>query len=89
MSGGIGGFIYSAELAKKYDTYEDEILTALDELAEELGMASGLGMVINTLTKEDEENYYSMQSVKEQAVWMYVEHLAYNTLRQIGHPDYV
>ena len=79
MAGGVGGFIYSTELAEKYDTYEDEILTALDELAEELGMASGLGMVINSLTKEDDDNYYSMQSVKEHAVWMYVEKIAYDT----------
>lgn len=88
MSQGVNGFIYSTELADKYNQYEDDILNALDELAKELGMQSGLEMVIQSLTKNDDEEYYAMQSVKEHAVWMYVEKIAYDTLGQSGHPDY-
>ena len=88
MSGGVSGFIYSTELAEAYEQHEDDILNSLDELADELGMQSGLEMVIQSLTRNDDENYYSMQSVKEHAVWMYVEKVAYDTLRQSGHPDY-
>ena len=89
MSGGVSGFIYSTELMECYDKHEDTILDCLDASADNAGEQSGMQMVIDALTSKDEDIYYSMQDVKELAVWMYVEHKAWEILVAIEHPDFV
>jgi hypothetical protein len=89
MSGGVSGFIYSTELADIYDKHEDTILDLLDTFADDLGEQSGMAMVINSYTKNDEECHYTMQDIKEHSVWMYVEVKAYEILVAISHPDFV
>jgi len=89
MSAGVGGFIYSTELMKCYDKHEDTILDCLDACAENSGDSSGMQMVIDSLTSKDDDVYYSMQNIKELAVWMYVELKAWEILVSIEHPDFV
>ena len=88
MSAGVGGFIYSSELADVYDRHEDEITEALDVLASDLGIQSGTQFVINTITQGDDECFYSMQCIKEKSVWMFVEMRALELLRQAEHPNW-
>lgn len=89
VSVGVSGFIYSTELMECYDKHEDTILDELDTFADDLGEQSGLAMVINSYTKGDEDCHYTMQCIKEHAVWMYVEKRAYDILCSISHPDFV
>ena len=85
MSGGVSGFIYSSELAHIFDNHEDDIFDLLDTYADDLGFKSGMNMIINSLTEDDE--FYTMQDIKEAAVWMYVELTAYDLL--CSNPDFV
>lgn len=89
MSGGVSGFIYSTELADIYDKHEETILDVLDTLADDLGEQSGIAMVINSYTKNDDECFYTMQNIKEHSVWMFVEVSAYKILVAIEDPDFV
>lgn len=88
MSAGVSGFIYSSELHDIYERHEDEILEALDVLASDLGIQSGVQMVINAITKGDTECFYTLQSIKETSVWMFVEMKAMDILRDSNHPDW-
>lgn len=83
---GVSGFIYSSELADVFDENEDDIWSFLDEFAFDLGEKSGIQMVINYVTKDDP--FYTMQDVKEKAVWMFVELFAVQLLQRNGHPDW-
>ena len=58
---GVSGFIYSTELCEFFDKHEDEIELELD----------GLGYRFHDLVDTDE--FYTMQDIKEQAVWVIVE----------------
>jgi len=87
MAQGVSGFIYSTELMEIFDSNEDKILNYLDEQAFDLGEPSGLQMVINAVTKRDDDCFYSMQDVKEMAVWMYVEIIAHRILTEMKHPS--
>ena len=69
------------------DKYEDKIFDYLDEYADELGNKSGMQMVIDYVTRDDD--YYTMQTIKEKAVWMYVELNAVDLLIRNEHPDWV
>ncbi len=89
MSGGVSGFIYSTELMECYDKHEDTILDCLDAFADDLGEQSGTAWVIKSFTKDDDDCFYTMQDIKEHAVWMYVELKAYEILVSISHPDFV
>lgn len=82
---GVPGFIYSTELMEIFDSNEDKILNYLDEQAFDMGEQSGIQMVINAVTKRDDDCFYSMQDVKEMAVWMYVELIAYRILTDLKH----
>ena len=84
---GVSGFIYSSELHDVFDKYEDKIFDYLDEYADELGNKSGMQMVIDYVTRDDD--YYTMQTIKEKAVWMYVELNAVDLLIRNEHPDWV
>jgi hypothetical protein len=84
---GVSGFIYSSELHDVFDKYEDKIFDYLDEYADELGNKSGMQMVIDYITSDDD--YYCMQDIKEKAVWMYVELFARDLLIRNEHPDWV
>ena len=84
---GVSGFIYSSELHDVFDKYEDDIFEFLDGYADELGEKSGTQMVIDYVTRDDE--YYTMQDIKEKAVWMYVELFARDLLISNEHSDWV
>lgn len=84
---GVSGFIYSSELADVFDKHEEDIWNFLDEHAFDLGLNSGIQMVIDYVTKDDP--FYTMQEIKEKAVWMFVELFAAQLLRRNGHPDWV
>jgi hypothetical protein len=60
-SAGVSGFIYSTELAKFYDNYEDDIEDELDNI----------GLKLHDLVDTDE--FYTMQELKEKSVWCVVE----------------
>ena len=83
---GVPGFIYSTELAVVFDKYEDDIWRYLDEHAFDLGEKSGIQMVVNRVTRDDD--FYTMQDIKEKAVWMFVELFAVQLLQRNGHPDW-
>ena len=82
---GVSGFIYSTELSDCYNANEETILNFLDEYAESLGDETGIQMVIDSL---EDKNHWTMQYIKERAVWMYVELKAFTLCCQNGHPDY-
>ena len=84
---GVSGFIYSTELCEVFDKHEDKIFDYLDDYADQLGEKSGMQMIINYVTRDDE--YYTMQDIKEKAVWMYVELNAVDLLISNEHPDWV
>ena len=63
---GVSDFIYSTELAEFFDKYEDEIETELD----------GLGLKYEDLV--DTDLFYTMQDMKEKAVWCIVEMYCHN-----------
>lgn len=83
---GVSGFIYSTELCECFDANEDDIWNFLDEYAFDLGEKSGMQMVIDYVTRDDD--FYTMQDIKEKAVWMYVELFAVQLLQRNGHPDW-
>ena len=83
---GVSGFIYSTELAEVFDKNEDTIWNFLDEHAFDLGLKSGMQMVIDYVTRD--EDFYTMQTVKEMAVWLFVELFAVQLLIRNGHPDW-
>ena len=58
---GVSGFIYSSELAEFFDKYEDEIECELDSY----------GLKYDDLL--DTSEFYTMQELKEKAVWAIVE----------------
>ena len=86
MSGGVSGFIYSSELADIFNKNEDEIFEVLDEHADELGEKSGMQLVIDYVTRDDD--FYTMQDIKEKAVWMFAEVRAVQILQRNEHPDW-
>jgi len=89
MAQGVGGFIYSSELHDIFEANEDSILNYLDEHAFNMGERSGVQMVINALTNAVYEDvFYSMQDIKEAAVWMFVELMSVQILQRNGHPDW-
>ena len=75
MSAGFGGFIYSTELAEKFDEYEDEIMSRLDEFCDDCYNQSGYAYIAEQLAFDD--SHWTMQELKEYAVWMYAELLAH------------
>ena len=58
---GVNGFIYSSELSEVYDSFADDIEQTIEDL--EVPFSS----MIN------DENRWTMQEVKEKAVWIAVE----------------
>ena len=84
---GVSGFIYTIEILRAYDKYEDEILDALDQFADDLGEKSSLHMLINSIERRNMEP--TMNNIKETAVWTYVEMTAYNLCCDNNHPDFV
>ena len=84
---GVSGFTYTIEILRAYDKYEDEILSALDQFADDLGEGSALRMLMNTVEQRKMEP--TMDNIKEMAVWTYVEMTAYNLCCDNNHPDFV
>ena len=58
---GVNGFIYSSELAEVYDNFADDIEQTVEDL--EVPFSSMIS----------DENCWTMQEVKEKAVWIAVE----------------
>ena len=85
---GVSGFIYSSELHDIYQEHEDDIMALLDEYAFDLGEQNGFRMVLNSMDRRGIE-YDTLQTFKEQAVWMFVELFAVQLLQRNGHPDWV
>ena len=84
---GVSGFIYTIEILRAYDKYEDEIMDALDTFADDLGEGSALRMLMNQIEMRNMEP--TMNNIKEAAVWTYVEMTAYNLCCDNNHPDFV
>jgi len=63
---GFSDFIYSTELAEFFDKYEDEIESELDSLD------------IKYEDLVDSSEFYTMQDIKENAVWAVVEMYCHN-----------
>ena len=63
---GVSDFIYSTELAEFFDKYEDEIESELDVY----------GLKYEDLL--DTSEFYTMQELKEKAVWCIVEMYCHN-----------
>lgn len=61
MSQGISGFIYSTELAEFYDKHEEDIEDILD----------GCDIRLHDLV--DDQEFYTIQELKEKSVWFVVE----------------
>ena len=88
MAAGVSGFIYSSELHDIFEEHEETIFNLLDEYALDLGEKSGMQLIIDAITGKDDSVYYTMQCIKEMAVWMYVELRAVDLLQSSGHPDW-
>tara|TARA_B100000287_G_C20412460_1_gene694139 strand:+ start:125 stop:469 length:345 start_codon:yes stop_codon:yes gene_type:complete len=84
---GVPGFTYHVEILEAYDEYESIIMDTLDVWADELGADSAMEMIIDTLNRRS--IHPDMDAVKEMAVWMYVEKLAYDFCLEEGHKDFV
>lgn len=84
---GVPGFIHYVDNIEAYDEYEYIIMDALDEWADELGAESAMEMIIESLQARDITP--RVDAIKECAVWMYVEKLAYEFCIEEGHEDYV
>jgi len=70
-AGGVNGFIYSTELCEFYDEYESEIEDILDSLH----------IKLHDLVDPDE--FYSIQDLKEKAVWLAVEYYCNERAEQL------
>lgn len=88
MSQGVNGFIYSSELHDIFERHEHVILDALDSYADDIGASSAMSMITESIQRGDDEHHYTMQDIKETAVWMYVEMVAHNILVENEHPDW-
>ena len=84
MKQGVSSFIYTADLVECFNEHEVKIWDYLDAEANELDEASGIQMVINSI-----DTTYNMDTLKSQAVWMYVELKAHDILMQSNHPEWV
>ena len=84
---GVSGFIYSSELHDIYQEHEDTIMAYLDEFAFDVGEDNGFRMVLNSMDRRGIE-YDTLQTFKEQAIWMFVELFAVQLLQRNGHPDW-
>lgn len=89
MAQGVSGFIYSTDLHNTFEANEETIFSYLDEHAFDTGEQSGLHIVINAVTKRNNDAFYTMQDVKEMAVWLFVELFAVELLQRNGHPGWV
>ena len=87
MEAGVPGFIYSSELHDLYQEHECTIMDYLDEHAFDLGEDHGFRMVLNSMDRRGIE-FETLQTFKEQAVWMFVELFAVQLLQRNGHPDW-
>ena len=84
---GVSGFIHSVDNIEAYDEYEYIIMDTLEEYAEELGATSAMEMILQSLQFRDITP--TIDTIKEWAVWMYVEKLAYDFCIQEEHKDFV
>ena len=82
-SGGVSGLIYTRDILDKFEAYEDKIMAYLDEFAAGCYGKTAIQML------SDDENVEDLDQLKSKAVWMYAELVAYNTLCEIKHPNFV
>ena len=84
---GVPGFTYTSDNIEAYDEYEYTIMDELDLWADELGAANAMEMIMDSLNRRDITP--TIDAIKEYAVWMYVEKLAYEFCIEEGHKDFV
>ena len=84
---GVPGFILTVDNIEAYDEYEYTIMDELEDWANELGAESAMEMIIDSLQRRDITP--TIDSIKECAVWMYVEKVAYDFCIEEGHKDFV
>ena len=84
---GVPGFIHTVDNIEAYDEYEYTIMDELDIWADELGATNAMEMIMDSLNRRDV--HPTMDLIKECAVWMYVEKLAYEFCIEEGHKDFV
>ena len=84
---GVGGFIHTVDNIEAFDEYECTIMDELDTWADELGAANGMEMITDSLNRSG--THPTINAIKECAVWMYVEKLAYDFCIEEGHKDFV
>ena len=85
---GVPGFIHTVDNIEAYDEYEYTIMDELEDWAQELGATDAMQMITDSLRRR---GYQSMpiDLIKETAVWMYVEKIAYDFCIEEGHKDFV
>ena len=85
---GVPGFTYTRDNVEAYDEYEYTIMDELEDWAQELGATDAMQMITDSLRRR---GYISMpiDLIKETAVWLYVEKLAYEFCIEEGHKDFV
>ena len=71
---GVSGFIYSSELYDVWETYHTIITDYLQEYADSCFDKSWEAMIVDTLDCDD----WTMQELKEKAIWCYLELRAQN-----------
>tara|TARA_Y100000361_G_C11131484_1_gene329253 strand:+ start:599 stop:940 length:342 start_codon:yes stop_codon:yes gene_type:complete len=86
-SAGVSGFIHTVDNIEAYDEYEYTIMDSLDEWADELGATNGMEMILDSLNRRDITP--TIDTIKECAVWMYVEKCAWEFCIEEGHEDFV
>ena len=74
MQAGVAGFIYTSQLISKFDLFEDEIMTYTNERCDELYGKSA----IHYLTSHTKWDYDSINDIKSDLVWLYVELTAHH-----------
>ena len=84
---GVPGFIYTVDNIEAYDEYEYTIMDELEDWAQELGAESAADLVIDSLKRRNITP--TIDAIKECAVWMYVEKMAYEFCIEEGHKDFV
>ena len=84
---GVPGFIHTVDNIEAYDEYEYTIMDTLDVWADELGATNAMEMIMDCL--ENRSVHPTIDAIKEMAVWMYVEKIAYEFCIEEGHKDFV
>ena len=84
---GVPGFCYTSDNVEAYDEYEYTIMDELEDFAQDLGAESAMQIIIDSLNRRDITP--TIDTIKECAVWMYVEKVAWEFCIEEGHKDFI